>query len=638
MPVKEDNKTLQGGEILKYILNSVPHAIYWKDTHGIYMGCNEVFSKMSGCRNPEQLIGKTDFDLPWQKEDAEVFLSEDMEVMTSRKAKTHIQKLVGVADGSRVWIDISKIPLLDPDGNVYGLLGISEDISARKQSEDALRSSEGKYRALFENMLEGFAFCKMLFDGNRKPVDWIYLMVNPAFSTLTGMKDPTGKKVTEVIPDVWELSPELFKWYGRVALTGKPDKFEIYFTPLNQWFKISVFSPAREHFVAVFEDISEMKKAENEINLKDELLLLTGEMAKVGGWEFDAGTLKGAWTDEVAYIHDLDPSKATNVELGTSFYYGESKEKITKALEEVISQGKPYDLELELISAKGIKKWVRTRGFPVIEENKVVKVRGIFQDITEMKNTQEEIIKLNTELESRVNYRTIQLEDAMKELESFSYSVSHDLRAPLRGIDGWSLALVEDYKDKLDENGLRYLSRVREETQKMGQLIDDLLQLSRVSRSEMSKSKVDLSSLAMNIAKKLQQSEPHRKVKFSIQHGIIVKGDAALLEAALSNLIQNSWKFTSTKENAHIDFSTIDNENNPVYSIKDNGVGFDMTYASKLFGAFQRLHKTSEFPGTGIGLATVKRIIHRHGGHIWALSEIGKGATFYFTLKDSYDK
>ena len=631
------DKHIQGNDVLENILNNFPYAIYWKDSRGIYLGCNELFSKMTGSGNPENLSGRTDAALSWKKEDAEIFRSEEIEIMSGGKSRIHVEKQVSLADGSPMWIDLSRIPLVDGKGNVLGIMGIAEDISARKHDEDALKDSEGIYRALFENMLEGYALCKMILDDAGKPTDWTYLMINPAFLQLTGMKDPTGMKVTDVIPNIREMNPELFDRYGNVALTGKPDKFEVNFIPLQKWLRISVFSPAKEYFVAVFEDISETKRTEKALTMKDDLLLLTGEIAKVGGWEFDVATMKGTWTDEVARIHDLDPNKETTVELSVSFYYGDSKEKITKALDEAIDLGKPYDLQLEMISAKGVNKWVRTRGFPVFENDKVVKVRGIFQDITDMKKTQEEILKLNSELENQVNYRTIQLEDTLKELETFSYSVSHDLRAPLRGIDGWSMALVEDYKDKLDENGMKYLSRVREETQKMGQLIDDLLHLSRVSRSEMSNGKVDLSRIAMSIAEKLRQSDPGRNVVFSIQHGIIVKGDAALLEAALSNLLQNAWKFTSTQEEAHIDFSTIDNEKNTVYYIKDDGVGFDMIYSSKLFGAFQRLHKTSEFPGTGIGLATVKRIIHRHGGHIWAQSEVGKGATFYFTLKDSYD-
>ncbi|MBP7634371.1 HAMP domain-containing protein [Candidatus Ozemobacteraceae bacterium] len=237
-------------------------------------------------------------------------------------------------------------------------------------------------------------------------------------------------------------------------------------------------------------------------------------------------------------------------------------------------------------------------------------------------------------LEQRVRERTVQLESSNQELEAFAYSVSHDLRAPLRGIDGWSLALLEDYTDKLDEKGKQYLSRVRSETQRMGQLIDELLQLSRVNRSPFQPQDVNLTEMAQTIASRLRESNAGRNLDFSIEPGLVVRGDSALLEIALNNLMDNAVKFTGPCSEARIEFARVVIDGKPAFSVRDNGVGFDMAYYSKLFGAFQRLHKASEFPGTGIGLATVARIIHRHGGSIWASSEPGKGATFQFTLEE----
>jgi light-regulated signal transduction histidine kinase (bacteriophytochrome) len=242
-------------------------------------------------------------------------------------------------------------------------------------------------------------------------------------------------------------------------------------------------------------------------------------------------------------------------------------------------------------------------------------------DITERKRAYEALELVNT-----------QLETANKELESFSYSVSHDLRAPLRSIDGFSQALLKDYNDNLDETGKDFLRRVRAASQKMANLIDDLLKLSRIARSEMHRERVNLTMVARETAEELQKTQPARRVEFIIADGVTAYGDPHLLRVGMENLLGNSWKFTGKNPAARIEFGATHGDGRAVYYIRDNGVGFDMAYADKLFGAFQRLHPNSEFEGTGIGLATVQRIIHRHNGRVWAEGKINEGATFYFSL------
>lgn len=243
------------------------------------------------------------------------------------------------------------------------------------------------------------------------------------------------------------------------------------------------------------------------------------------------------------------------------------------------------------------------------------------REIIHRKRTEEEIHKANIEL-TVIN----------KELESFSYSVSHDLRAPLRGIDGFSQALLEDYTDKLDAQGKDYLQRVCSASQRMSQLIDDMLNLSRITRSEMQKKTVDLSALVQTIVAELKAGQPERQVEFVIAEGVTANGDVRLLQILLANLLNNAWKFTSTHPRARIEFGVTQYKDNLAYFVRDDGVGFDMAYADKLFVPFQRLHAVTEFPGTGIGLATVQRIIHRHGGRVWAQGAVEQGTTFYFTL------
>lgn len=249
-------------------------------------------------------------------------------------------------------------------------------------------------------------------------------------------------------------------------------------------------------------------------------------------------------------------------------------------------------------------------------------------EIIERKGIEEELRKQRDHLQ----YLTVQLTASNNELEAFCYSVSHDLRSPLRGIDGFSRALLEDYDGKLDTQGKNYLQRINMACHRMGQLIDDLLNLSRITRSKMNKKTVDLSTLAKTIAAELWEKYPGRQVEFVIADGLIVYGDSQLLKIALDNLLNNAWKFTQKRLRAKIEFGTTRYKENTAFFIRDNGVGFDMAYSNKLFGAFQHLHSATEFEGTGIGLATVQRIIHRHGGRIWAEGVVNQGAIFYFTL------
>lgn len=269
-------------------------------------------------------------------------------------------------------------------------------------------------------------------------------------------------------------------------------------------------------------------------------------------------------------------------------------------------------------------------------------------EIAERKRAEAEIQTLNRELEQRVAARTAQLEAANRELEAFSYSVSHDLRAPLRAIEGFGKILVEDHAAKLDDGARGYLDRIFSATQRMGQLIEDLLNFSRVSRGDFHLTAVDLSAMAGEIAGNLKKANPQREAEFVISGGLLAEGDERLLRVALENLLGNAWKFTGRTSRCRIEFGALAlgarnaegkrkgapavEPGKTIYYVRDNGAGFAMSYADKLFTPFQRLHNAQEFPGTGIGLATVQRIISRHGGKIWAEGEVGKGATMYFTL------
>jgi light-regulated signal transduction histidine kinase (bacteriophytochrome) len=266
------------------------------------------------------------------------------------------------------------------------------------------------------------------------------------------------------------------------------------------------------------------------------------------------------------------------------------------------------------------------------EENILIFVSTQIALAIERVRAEQKTRKLNEELEQRVLARTAELQAVNKELEAFAHSVSHDLRAPLRGIHGFSQALLEDHSDQLDTQGMDYLQRVCAASQRMGQLIEDLLNMSRVTRGEIHREKVDLSALALKVAAELQESQPERQVEFDIAPGMVANGDARLLRVVLDNLFGNAFKFTGERERARIKVGCARVNGISTYFVQDNGAGFDMAYVERLFTVFKRLHSDAEFEGTGVGLATVQRIIHRHGGRVWAEGVEGEGATFYFTL------
>jgi PAS domain S-box-containing protein len=727
----------------------------------MYISINKGFSQIMGY-SVEDVLGKTSLELNiWvNPEDRKALvdgLTQYGEVidLEARFRSKNGDIRDGLMSASVFQVD-----------NIPHIMSITRDITERKKIEKMLRESEERYRTTFE--LTALGIAHLALDGR-------WLRVNQALCDIVGysreeLLDKTFQEITH--PD--DLAADLE--YTRRVLAGDIQTYSMekrYYRKdgVMIWINLTVAlaresSGEPEYFISVVEEITKRKQAEEDLRLHKAILEETGRIASVGGWNFDAITGVGFWTDEVARIHDLDPALPISKETGIQYYTGESRAKIEAAVKNVVEQGIPYDLELEILSAKGIHKWVRTIGHPVMENGRVVRVHGSFQeiterkrvdealreseeryrtvadytydweywrapdgkilymspscerisgysvgefmedaslvdrivhpddhflyeehksfveqgedsrevheadfrivrrdgearwightcqiihrgdgtslgrratnrDITERKRVEEEVQRLNDSLEIRVRERTVQLEAANKELEAFAYSVSHDLRAPLRGIDGWSLALLEDYYDRLDEQGKQYLGRVRSETKRMGQLIDDLLQLSRVTRAEMQTCPVDLSTLAQTVVARLQSAQPGRQVEVAIQPGLSSQGDATLLGIVLTNLFDNAWKFTGKRPQARIEFGLAQVNGHQAFFVRDNGVGFDMAYAQKLFNAFQRLHKASEFPGTGVGLATVQRIIHRHGGRVWVEAQVDVGATFFFTLEET---
>ncbi len=506
-----------------------------------------------------------------------------------------------------------------------------------RQHTGALRDSEARYRLLAENVSD--VIWVLDLESNR------FQYVSPSIQRLRGLT--VEEALAETMSDA--LTPESAA-YLAAQLPDRLAKFQqgaagVYTDEVQQLRKdgtpvwVEVVSRfvvngqnGRLEVYGTSRDIMERKQAEKELARKEQLLRLTGEMAHVGGWEFDVVTLQGTWTDEVARIHDLDPRQETDVALGLSFYNPETRQRLEQAIQQAIEAREPYDMELQLTSAKGVSKWVRTMGLPVMQGEQVIKVRGIFQDISQRKQAEEEIRQLNTQLEQRVAERTAQLRAANEELEAFSYSVSHDLRAPLRTIDGFTRILVEDYEAHLGEEGQHLCHVIRQQTRRLGQLIDDLLNFSRLNRAALRPVEVDAAQLVAQCYAELVSPEERQRIEFRLSDLPPALADPTLLRQVWLNLLGNAIKFSAHCTEPVIEVGGRVTEEETLYWIQDNGAGFDMKYAARLFGVFQRLHNDQEYPGTGVGLAIVQRIINRHGGRVWGEGVVNEGATFTFTL------
>ena len=673
-----------------YLLENVNDAVIGSDENALIRFWNKGAERIFGWK-AEEVIGRSGRDILRAE-----FMTTDRETILKTLAETGRWKGEAIfhhKDGAAAFMEVSSITLRDANGDITGYVSVNRDIAERKQAEQELRNSTNRAQLLaelsrslaavhldYQTVLEVIARRMVELVGD---LCSIHLLSEDAeWFEVAAVHYPNQEDLVlfrEMLMDTRTRADEGLR--GRVVQTGhtlllpitSPEQIKatlnekywpllerlpmrsILIIPLRAQGKVlGVLSMVRtqpdhpyttedQSFLQDLADRAALAIANARLyasmqqlntELEKRMVDRTAELSEANAL---LQMLLDRMPDHI-YFKDAqsrfirnsmsqakalglnDPSEAVGK---SDFDFFPHAQISFDKEQEIIRSGKSLvDVEEQVVWPDGKETWVSTTKAPLMDRSgQTIGTFGISRDITERKRSEEALKKAKLELEA-----------TNKELEAFSYSVSHDLRAPLRSVDGFSQALLEDYGNLLPPEGRNFLERVRNSAQRMAVLIDDLLNLSRVTRVPLKSVPVNLTRIAENIAADLRRTRPEQRVKFNIAPNLQVRGDPHLLQVVLENFLNNAWKFASKEETPEIEFRSKRENNETVYFVRDNGAGFDMAYANKLFGAFQRLHTMTEFPGTGIGLATVQRIIHRHGGRVWAESTVGKGATFFFTV------
>ncbi|MEI6123372.1 MAG: PAS domain S-box protein [Bacteroidota bacterium] len=633
--IKADEALKQSEQNFRKLYESTSDAVMLIRKNRFY-DCNDASLKVFGCKTRDEFysLHPADVSPPLQYNGKDSRKMANTQISTAlRKGSIRFEWLHKRLDTGKPFPAEVLLTAIELGGKPI-IQAVVRDITERKRTEEILRKNEARFRQMFNDAPLGYQSLNidgLLIDVNQKWLDILGYKKNEVLGKWF------GNFLTPQYKDLFRKNFQFFKRDGQIY-----SEFEMVHKNGSSRFIAfdgnigTDIDGSFKQTHCILKDITELRQTEKALKESEEQLRFALSGTNDGIWEIKIETGEIYLSPRGCEILGYPPeSFEKTAAYWKQLLHPDDVQSTNIAIIDYFKERTPiFIIEHRLKTATGQWKWILSRAKAVSYDSngKALRMVGTITDITERKRAEEALHILNQELEQRVVERTSQIETAHKELETFSYSVSHDLRAPLRSINGFTHILLEDYADKMDDEGKRVCSRIQDNSNRMGRLIDDLLEFSRSNRTDIHKSVINMNEMINTVYHEITSIEARKKISLNISGICSVFGDTTLIKQVWNNLLSNAIKYSSKNEKATISI-TCKNENGfCIFCIKDNGVGFSMDHANKLFGVFQRLHTNEEFEGTGVGLAIVQQIIHRHGGKVWAYAEVNKGAEFYFSL------